>query len=234
VRRMAAIGTLERIARDNIADHWLAIESLTAYLRHRAPWPANDPETAEQGRADIQAAISVLGRRNLASPPEEAAHRLDLRHVDLRRIRLRRGQGHFEFAMFNGSSLARADLRHAELGSANLQGADLSQTNLGKANLRGAFLQRANLRGARLSGTNLWDAALVETDLRGATLRRAGLVDARLQGADLSGADLRGASVKLANFRSAKGLTCKQLTKATGWQRAYRDESLACGAAIPV
>ncbi len=232
-RRVAAIGALDRIARDSIEDHWLAIDALTAYLRHRSPWPGGELEASERERADIRAAILVLGRRNLRPLPEEAAHRLDLRHVDLRGIRLTRGQGHLRFAMFSASCLAEADLRRAELGGANLQGADLTGANLGKANLKGAYLQRANLCGAKLNGTNLCDAALDGAALRGATLCNAGLVDASLRGAEFAGADLRGANVKLADLRFAKGLACEQLIKATGWQRAYRDESLACGAVIP-
>lgn len=232
-RRVAAIGALERVAQDSTEDHWTAIEALTAFLRRRSPWPSREPEGGERERADIQATISVLGRRRLCPSLEEAAHRLDLRHVDLGGVRLRRGQGHFQFAMLSASNLTHADLRHAELGAANLQDTDLTQANLGRANLAGAYLQRANLRGAKLDHANLWDAALDGADMRGATLRSAGLVDARLRGAELAGADLRGASVKLADFRFAKGLTCEQLTKAVSWQRAYRDERLACGATIP-
>jgi hypothetical protein len=67
-RRVAAIGALDPIARDNGGDHWLAIEALTSFLRHRAPWPAGEPEIGRQERADIQAAMSVLGRRTLAPP----------------------------------------------------------------------------------------------------------------------------------------------------------------------
>ena len=232
-RRLAAIDTLERIARDGTADHWLAIENLTAFLRHRSPWPISEPDTSEQGRADIQAAISVLARRNLTPRPEEAAHRLDLRHVDVRGIWLRRNEGNFEFAMFTGSCLVQADLRRANLAGANLQGADLTKANLRKANLEGAYLQGATLRGTRLNGANLMDAALDQTNLRGASLRGAGLVDARLVGADLTNANLRCANLKYADIRFAKGLTCRHLRRAWYWPRSYRDERLACGEAIP-
>jgi uncharacterized protein YjbI with pentapeptide repeats len=232
-RRLTAIDNLERIARDSTADHWLAIENLTAFLRHRSPWPISEPDSSQQERADIQAAILVLGRRKLTPRPEEAAHRLDLRHVDLRGIWLRRNEGNFEFAMFTGSCLVQADLRRANLAGANLQGADLTKANLRKADLNGAYLQGSTLRGARLNGAHLWDAALDHADLRGASLRGAGLVDARLVGADLTNAKLRCASMKHADIRSAKGLAGRHLTRAWYWPRAYRDERLGRGEALP-
>ena len=51
----------------------------------------------------------------------------------------------------------------------------------------------------------------------------AGLGASASLGADLSAADLRG----------ARFLHCPQLEAARNWQAAYRDEDLACGAAIP-
>ena len=231
--RIAAIRAIERIARNSAADHWIAVEALTAYLRHRAPWPANEAEVSKNYRADIQAAILVLGRRCLSASPEEAAHALNLRHLDLRGIRLRRGQGHLELAMLNGSCLARADLRRAQFWNANFHGADLSYANLTGANLRSANLQYAVLCGANLTGADLSEAALMESDLRGATLRGARLTYARLRGADLTNADLRGAGLRDAEL-FGKGLTCQQLTQAANWPSAYREEHLACGRAIPL
>lgn len=282
--RIDAIHALDRIARSSDPHHWPIMETLAAHVRDMAPWPTNDRDRVEtlpgtlteipslespvgrgpvarerEGKArppaDIQTAMTVLGRRDLAlSPilrlcphwlrtvlvrrnrrplPEEAAHRLDLRDADLSGIRLRRGEGHFQFAVFRGSRLVQTDLTGAELMSANLQNADLSNANLQDADLGSAFLQGASLRSASLRGAYLWDASLNGCYLRGADLRGAGLVDANLRTAELRGADLRGADLKLADLRGAKGLTCEQLTKAFGWQRAYRDDQLACGAEIP-
>jgi hypothetical protein len=79
-------------------------------------------------------------------------------------------------------------------------------------------LSRADLRGADLRGTNLCDA-----DLSGARLEGANFFKAELDGADLAGAYLDGAQF----------LNCAQLIVARNWQSAYRDETLACGAAVP-
>ena len=52
------------------------------------------------------------------------------------------------------ANLRRANLRSADLRRANLRGADLRGANLWGANLRGANLWGANLRGANLRGAN--------------------------------------------------------------------------------
>jgi hypothetical protein len=95
---------------------------------------------------------------------------------------------------------------------------DLSQAGLRGFDLMGFDLSRADLRGADLRGTKLCDA-----DLSGARLERANLFKAVLDGADLAGAYLDGAQF----------LNCAQLIVTRNWQSAFRDETLACGKAIP-
>jgi uncharacterized protein YjbI with pentapeptide repeats len=63
----------------------------------------------------------------------------------------------------------------------------------------------------------------VPTSLSGAHLEGANLFKAVLEGADLTGAFLFGAQF----------LNCAQLIVAREWQSAFRDDALACGAAIP-
>ncbi len=98
---------------------------------------------------------------------------------------------------------ATIDLSGGALRGLDLEGADLSGADLRRADLRGANLSGANLRAARLEGANLFKAII--------------------EGADLNDADLRGVQF----------LQCPQLESARNWQSAYRDEDLACGAAIP-
>ena len=95
---------------------------------------------------------------------------------------------------------------------------DLSQAALRGLDLTGFDLSRADLRGADLRGTNLCDA-----DLSGVRLGGANFFKAALDGADLAGAHLYGAQF----------LNCAQLSVTRNWQSAYRDETLACGAAVP-
>jgi uncharacterized protein YjbI with pentapeptide repeats len=95
------------------------------------------------------------------------------------------------------------DLSRAGLRGLDLSGFDLSRADLRGADLRGANVTRANLSGAHLEGTNFFKAVL--------------------DGADLAGAFLKGAQF----------LNCAQLVVTRNWQSAFRDDALACGAAIP-
>jgi uncharacterized protein YjbI with pentapeptide repeats len=95
---------------------------------------------------------------------------------------------------------------------------DLSRAALRGLDLTGFDLSGAGLRGADLRGTKLCD-----TDLSGARLEGANFFKAVLDGADLTGAFLDGAQF----------LNCAQLIVTRNWQSAYRDQILACGAAIP-
>jgi uncharacterized protein YjbI with pentapeptide repeats len=95
---------------------------------------------------------------------------------------------------------------------------DLSQAALRGLDLTGFDLSRADLRGADLRGTTLSDA-----DLSGGHLEGANFFKAVLIGADLARAYLDGTQF----------LNCAQLMVTRNWQSAFRDEALACGAAIP-
>ncbi len=95
----------------------------------------------------------------------------------------------------------------------DLSGGGLRGLDLRDADLSGADLRQADLRGADLSGANL----------KGANLEGANLFKVIIDGADLNEADLRGVQF----------LQCPQLQSARNWQSAYRDQELACGAAIP-
>ena len=95
------------------------------------------------------------------------------------------------------------DLSGAGLRGLDFSGFDLSRTDFRRADLRGTNLSAANLSGARLDDANVFKAVL--------------------DGADLAGAFLNGAQF----------LNCAQLVVTRNWQSAFRDDALACGAAIP-
>ena len=89
------------------------------------------------------------------------------------------------------------------------------------------------LRGLDLEGADLSDADLKDADLRGADLSGADLTGAQLEGSNLFKAIINGADLNEADLRGVRFLQCPQLESAHNWQSAYRDEDLACGAAIP-
>ena len=149
--RLGAVYALERISQDSDRDHMQIMDILCAYIRTNAPWDMDtdapwDPETSmssKEPRADIQAALTVIGRR---APDKIALERtkgfvLDLRDADLR-----------------GADLQDGDFAQASFFHSNFQSAGLFGTNLKGADLWAANLSRAHLIKTRFdANTNLED-----------------------------------------------------------------------------
>ncbi len=107
--RIGGIYAIERIARDSAKDHPTVMEVLTAFIREhsREPWPPPDtgnPEQQQSTRPDVQAAITVIGRRDA---------KRDIQLIDLIR-----------------ATLTEADLAGAVFTRADPRGADLSRADL--------------------------------------------------------------------------------------------------------
>ncbi|MCA1993442.1 MAG: pentapeptide repeat-containing protein, partial [Coleofasciculus sp. S288] len=112
--RIGAIYALERIAKDSPTDHWTIMQYLAAFVRANAP--RREEEEGEEERSqnigdDIQAALTVIGRRDSEKDPEN--QRLNLSNTDIR-----------------GANLRDAKLQGINLSAAQLQGADLFQADL--------------------------------------------------------------------------------------------------------
>jgi uncharacterized protein YjbI with pentapeptide repeats len=212
--RIGGIYALERIAHDSTRDHPTVMEVLTAFIREhsREQWPSTE---AAQGlhltgaavratRADVQAAITVVGRRDVA---RDAASRIDLAGADLTGAKL--GSVNLAGANLRGATLTRAYVGHAKLAGADLSGAELTRTDFTAADLTGASLTGAVLVDAFLPGAHLAESHLQRADLSGATLTIADLSEAKLFRAKLVGATLiqtklTGALLREADLTSAK------------------------------
>ncbi|MHC5612170.1 MAG: pentapeptide repeat-containing protein [Nostoc sp.] len=180
---LAVINDLEQIAHNHPQYHWIIIDILTTFVRENAPYMPQEEVTSNlraKVRVDIQAALTVIARRDANKDPEN--EQLDLSHTDMRGANL------------NGANLEQTNLYQANLAGANLREANLAGAILSAANLQGANLYLANLEGAILSAANLSGA-----NLSGANLHRASLYLAGLHGAILNNAILDGA-----NFRETK------------------------------
>jgi uncharacterized protein YjbI with pentapeptide repeats len=182
--RIGGVYALERVALASPRDHSTVMEVLAAFIREhsREKWPplelaADDDRNARTTRPDVQAAITVMGRRN---------HGNDCQPVNL-----------------NGADLTAADLTDAQLTDAQLCAADLTNANLASANLTNAQLVRANLTDANLVRANLRGANLCDANLTNANLANANLADANLADAQLGRANLTNANLTNANLASA-------------------------------
>lgn len=225
--RLGGIYALERLARESKdREYWTIIEVLTAYVRQNAPYEEDaEPRPDRKVRIDIQAILTVLGRRERGHTEPEPLdlHGADLRNADLRKANLERAdlvdallegadleeaslegadleRANLRGAHMQGAFLAGADLVEASLREAHMKGANLERTELIGANLQGAYLKRAYLKGAYLQWANLQGAHLERAYLEGALLHWAHLEGAILQRAHLQGADLRESNVTAAQI----------------------------------
>jgi hypothetical protein len=136
--RIGGIYALERIARDSARDHPTVMEVLAAFIREhsREPRPLRVPADSSAperpARPDVQAALTVIGRR-------DASHD-GWWHIGL------------TGAVLPGALLFYTNLTHVRLAGADLTGANLVGADLTEANLAGAILAGANLTGAELTG----------------------------------------------------------------------------------
>ena len=106
-------------------------------------------------------------------------------------------------ADLRNADLSSADLGDAKLHNANLTYADLSSVDLHYANLSYADLSCADLSNADLRSADLRNANLTYADLSCVDLHYANLSYADLSNADLSSANLRCANLSYASLRGA-------------------------------
>ena len=161
--RIGAIYSLERLAKDSPKDHWTIMEVLTAFVRSRSPlskdWKPGSKQELAVVTTDVQATLTVLGRRDLQHDPE--GQHLNLKRTNLKGINL------------NNTNLPGAYLIAADLEGAYLIGTNFSGAGLSAADLSGANLIAADLEGAYLIGTNFSGAVFDFADIRGADLEGA-------------------------------------------------------------
>jgi len=173
-KRIGGIHALERIAQDSPHYHWTIMEIFVDYIRNYTP------ELDTNVAADIQAILTVLGRRTRIYKMGEN-----------RRLNLR------------GASLQGVDLRSAHLEGAILVNANLKNAILYQANLTDADLSNATLEGANLNQACLTKAILYQSNMKNSKLRKAFLKSTSFAQADLEGAEMDGAHFKRASFVNA-------------------------------
>jgi uncharacterized protein YjbI with pentapeptide repeats len=234
--RLGAIYTLERIAKDSPKDHWTIMEILTAFVRENAPKKPEEKKTEDTQqilkiRTDIQAALTVIGRRNYKDDRENEI--LNLNNTNLTGANLNKANlqnANLREVNLQQANLAQANLYYANLAQANLQQADLAQANLYYANLVQANLQQADLTQANLYyanlsvenilvddfGANLTEASLYQTNLQNAFLYYANLQKAKLEETNLRFAALNWTKLQGANLKKAKNLEQQQIDSAKG------------------
>lgn len=215
--RLGGVYALELLMRESEHEHQTASAVLAAFVRERAPLgkepPGPRPET------DVQAALSVLGRR----PLRHEDHPIDLSYSNLSGAVLK--DARLSGADLSHCILQGTDLTDANLHGAALVGADLSEARLWGTSLIGADLVRctaarshpqlARLTGADLRGADFQQARIEHCDMRGylATARfaRTAFTGSDCRGVSFAGCDLTGTTFANADLRGAAFLAAADL-----------------------
>jgi len=192
--RVGAIYALERLSIDSPRDYWSVVDILAAYLCQHAKLKnlqATELQTyidTDSIRADLRAALIVLGRRR--DPAPRFGLRLQLTNCFLPSTSI---TGDYErtqmincdfsrcgvmIADFSGSSLTRVDFRGSELSKVKFD-----RSHLSFLSYQGARIRESSFSGATLGHVDFRGAVCDSVDFRGATFKLVNIC-----GADLTGA----------------------------------------------
>ncbi|MEU0544810.1 pentapeptide repeat-containing protein [Nocardia sp. NPDC005978] len=175
--RLGGVYLLERLATDSPNDRPQIFEVLSAFVRTHAPnTAACDASPEAKVSVDVQAVLTVIGRRDMART---------------------------EFIDLSNTCLVRASLENANLQGAQLDNANLNSAIAYRVNLSGAEMMGVQLVFARMSESNLSGAHLSSANLQDANLSGADLDGAFFAGADLQGAVFLDASLDRVYFMQA-------------------------------
>jgi Pentapeptide repeats (8 copies) len=121
--RLGGIYSLERTAREDRDYHWSIMEVLTTYIRTDAGWWEGKDWREDLGKPDIQAILTVIGRRSVYHRDVEYGP-IDLHHTNLPDV---------------------------DLAGANLSGANLSTANLSRKRTSGERISQERTSGKHTS-----------------------------------------------------------------------------------
>jgi uncharacterized protein YjbI with pentapeptide repeats len=225
--RLGAIYSLERIAKDSKYDHWTIMEVLTAFIREKS----NDNRKPESKiPQDIQAALTVIGRRNTENENDPENEQIVLNNIKF-------NEASFYKAVLNKAHLSDIECRRAIFYGAELQKAVITDSKLESAcfeiaNLTNATFINVDLTDAQFDKANLTNATFVNVNLTNVNLKEANLAGAKFHLTDFTGTILTETDIKDTIFYDDKAPpifykppTAQQIITAKNWERAiYRPD----------
>jgi uncharacterized protein YjbI with pentapeptide repeats len=199
--RLGAIYALERIAKDSERDHWPIMEVLCAYIRNpqntgtpklskEAKNPAEWRQSIRAPRIDVQAALTVIGRRS----PERIQYEI------VNGLRLNLEEANLQDAILSHGNFSRAQFKGANLDLARIDFAELVNTNFWGASMESATIQHCRLWDACFASSQLNYASIINSSAKNCLFHRARLykatfVQSKLDGARLFNTDLSWAHI---------------------------------------
>jgi hypothetical protein len=161
--RIAALFALEHLANDSDDHYGQVIEVISTFVRRRSDELSSEGWGPEKTPQDIEAAVTILGRRRKALGRGEQ-NGINLRGAFLRRIALRNGE-------FQLADLTDANLMDAELKNCNFADARFVAAKLQNGKWSNCILINADFRQADATSLQIdFDDGLPNPYLRVATL----------------------------------------------------------------
>lgn len=203
--RLGGIYALQRIMQDSPRDQPTVVAVLCAFVRDHASVtvikpahssPNTSPTSSGHPAIDIQAALTVVGIRNIANDGPAV---VDFTGANLTGANL--AHADFYRSIMMDANLSGVDLTNARLGGADLYHVNFTKATIFGTDLTGAVAQHSELRGAGFVAANLSHADFSDSNFTGATFYQANLTDAVFSGANLTGVNL-----KTSKVTGAKGL----------------------------
>lgn len=190
--RLGAIYALERIAKDSERDHWPIMEVLCAYIRN--PQNSGMPVLRQQEkgstadwrksirapRIDVQAALTVIGRRS----PER------IQYETANGLRLNLEGANLQEAILSHGDFSRAFFKHASLDLARVDFANLDGTNFWGASMDSTTFQYCQLRDACFASSTLTHASIIHSSAENCLFHKAKLYETIFFQSNLDGARL--------------------------------------------
>ena len=158
--RLGGIYALERIAKDSPEDHWNIVEVLSSFIREKSP--ASTKETVSSPAIDVQATLTVLGRRKTDSElPEQY---INLERTNLNGVRLRK-------ANFSRSRLTDSSFRGAEISESDFSKMVALPVDFQSVKFITVDFSKAMLLGSTFHGSSFMEIKFIEAHLYGVDFR---------------------------------------------------------------
>jgi hypothetical protein len=193
--RLGALYALERLLRESLKDQRVILEILCAYVRENSPFqiPADDKQRDKLShgdaaptptrRSDVQAAITVIGRRPtpIKLRSEKEGWRLDFRNANL--VEYDFSKLNFDRSDFTGSFLNFANLKEADFANSIFENTTFCSAQMNNARFEFSTFKNCNMKKAEVDDTNFSSAKFDDTDLRQAKVKSFNIKGANLENA---------------------------------------------------
>jgi hypothetical protein len=191
--RLGALYSLERLLSESEKDQRAILETLCAYIRENSPLPlsvdnneAGKPHASEMvpaptRRSDVQAAITIIGRRpeQLRMRSQREGWNLDFREANF--IGYDFSKLNYDRSDFSGSFLNDAKMPSASFVNSIFSHTDLSGADMTNTNFQVSTFEKCKVKKALIKETDFSLAIIIRTDLREATIESLNISGANLE-----------------------------------------------------